>query len=222
MGGKALLYFEIVTTLALVIGLVVANVAAARRGPAARPRRAQPISPPRPKAGWEIALHALPVEPHQARRRGRHPPRGRLRDALRRSRSRASATRGKPVLALLRRRGAGDVQVHRHGHAAHAARRVRRHGLQRQPHGRGARARRRRCAGWPAVLDPPRAVRARSWGASTSRSSASSSLVFVPVHARSARIRVRGFFAGHPRPGARPRSPRRPARPRCRSCSRRW
>jgi proton glutamate symport protein len=60
MGGKALLYFEIVTTIALVIGLVVANTL--------RPGAALPLDlgahPSLPKAaprdGWEIALHLFP------------------------------------------------------------------------------------------------------------------------------------------------------------------
>jgi proton glutamate symport protein len=60
MGGKALLYFEIVTTLALGIGLVIANVL--------RPGDHLPMSAKdipalglaAPKSGWEIALHAIP------------------------------------------------------------------------------------------------------------------------------------------------------------------
>jgi proton glutamate symport protein len=60
MGGKAILYFEIVTTLALVIGLVIANVL--------RPGAELPLdlsahgAAPKttPKDGWEIALHLFP------------------------------------------------------------------------------------------------------------------------------------------------------------------
>ena len=58
MGAKSLLYFEVVTTLALVIGLVVANVL--------RPGEGLPLSSDAhvafaaPKSGWEIALHAVP------------------------------------------------------------------------------------------------------------------------------------------------------------------
>ena len=52
---KALIYFEVVTSIALVIGLVTINIAAARRGHAyrsrhaAKPRAWKP--PPRPSAG---------------------------------------------------------------------------------------------------------------------------------------------------------------------------
>jgi proton glutamate symport protein len=61
MGGKALLYFEAVTSLALVIGLVVVNVL--------RPGDRLPldlgahaaVSVPRAQSGWDIALHALPT-----------------------------------------------------------------------------------------------------------------------------------------------------------------
>jgi Na+/H+-dicarboxylate symporter len=60
MGAKALLYFEIVTTLALLIGLVIANVI--------RPGAELPLdlsaNPPvkvaAAKDGWEIALHLFP------------------------------------------------------------------------------------------------------------------------------------------------------------------
>ncbi len=61
MGGKALLYFEVVTTLALVIGLVVVNTL--------RPGDNLPldlgahgaVSVPKPQSGWDIALHAFPT-----------------------------------------------------------------------------------------------------------------------------------------------------------------
>lgn len=60
MGGKALLYFEVVTTLALAVGLVVANVL--------RPGDALPIdlgahaevAKRAPPTGWQIALHLFP------------------------------------------------------------------------------------------------------------------------------------------------------------------
>lgn len=59
MGGKALLYFEIVTTLALVIGLVVANWL--------RPGASLPLDlgahaavATSKRDGWEIALHLFP------------------------------------------------------------------------------------------------------------------------------------------------------------------
>jgi Na+/H+-dicarboxylate symporter len=60
MGAKALLYFEIVTTLALGIGLVIANVV---RPGAALPLDlgAQgPVKAAQAKDGWEIALHLFP------------------------------------------------------------------------------------------------------------------------------------------------------------------
>lgn len=61
MGGKALLYFEIVTTLALFIGLGVVNVL--------RPGDRLPldlgahpaVQVAKPQTGWEIALHAFPT-----------------------------------------------------------------------------------------------------------------------------------------------------------------
>jgi len=62
MGGKALLYFELVTTLALVIGMVIANVL--------RPGAALPLdlsahatavaTAAGQRSGWEIALHLFP------------------------------------------------------------------------------------------------------------------------------------------------------------------
>ncbi|MFT3769392.1 MAG: cation:dicarboxylase symporter family transporter [Minicystis sp.] len=60
MGAKALLYFEIVTTLALVIGLVIANVLQ----PGARlpldVTAHGPVQASAAKDGWEIALHLFP------------------------------------------------------------------------------------------------------------------------------------------------------------------
>jgi proton glutamate symport protein len=60
MGARAILYFECVTTLALVIGLVIANVL--------RPGAALPLdtgahsitSPGIARTGWDIALHLFP------------------------------------------------------------------------------------------------------------------------------------------------------------------
>jgi proton glutamate symport protein len=59
MGGKALLYFEVVTTLALVIGMVIANLL--------RPGASLPLNLSAHAAvasvkrdGWEIALHLFP------------------------------------------------------------------------------------------------------------------------------------------------------------------
>ena len=60
MGGKAVFYFEVVTTIALGIGLVIANTI--------RPGDHLPLDlgahPPVPlvkQSGWDIALHALPT-----------------------------------------------------------------------------------------------------------------------------------------------------------------
>lgn len=58
MGAKALLYFEIVTTIALLVGLGIANTL--------KPGAGLPLSYDahmelaQPKSGWEIALHAFP------------------------------------------------------------------------------------------------------------------------------------------------------------------
>ncbi len=58
MGGKALLYFEVVTTAALFLGLGVANWL--------RPGDGLPLAPTahtelaKPLSGWDIALHAFP------------------------------------------------------------------------------------------------------------------------------------------------------------------
>jgi proton glutamate symport protein len=58
MGGKALLYFEIVTTLALFIGLAVANLL--KPGALLPLASDAHVSLAAPKTGWEIALHAFP------------------------------------------------------------------------------------------------------------------------------------------------------------------
>ncbi len=58
MGGKALLYFEIVTTIALFLGLGIANWLRPGEG---LPLAHDPhLALAKPKTGWEIALHALP------------------------------------------------------------------------------------------------------------------------------------------------------------------
>ena len=59
MGGKALLYFEIVTTIALVVGLVIGNTLKPGAG-LPLPMDAHMASLAKPKTGWEIALHAFP------------------------------------------------------------------------------------------------------------------------------------------------------------------
>jgi Na+/H+-dicarboxylate symporter len=58
MGGKALLYFEIVTTLALFIGLFVAELTHPGLGlPLQREAHAELAQP---KSGWDVALHTFP------------------------------------------------------------------------------------------------------------------------------------------------------------------
>ena len=58
MGGKALLYFEVVTTIALFLGLGIANWMQPGAGLHLRPEAHETLA--KPKTGWEIALHALP------------------------------------------------------------------------------------------------------------------------------------------------------------------
>ena len=60
MGGKALLYFEIVTTLALFVGLFVANwlTPGARLPLDVGAHTSSPLA--KAKTGWEIALHLFP------------------------------------------------------------------------------------------------------------------------------------------------------------------
>ncbi|RYG80174.1 cation:dicarboxylase symporter family transporter, partial [bacterium] len=58
MGGKALLYFEVVTTLALVIGLAVANLV--RPGDGLPLKQDAHAALSKPPSGWEIALHSFP------------------------------------------------------------------------------------------------------------------------------------------------------------------
>lgn len=59
MGGKALIYFEVVTTIALGIGLVIGNVLRPGDGlPLDLTGHAPPLA--KPQSGWEIALHLFP------------------------------------------------------------------------------------------------------------------------------------------------------------------
>lgn len=58
MGGKALIYFEVVTTAALFLGLLIANTLRPGDGlPLAREVHTELAQP---KSGWDIALHSLP------------------------------------------------------------------------------------------------------------------------------------------------------------------
>ena len=60
MGGKALLYFEVVTTLALVIGLLVVSWLRPGDGLPLDLSAGQSLALAKPKAGWDIAMHLFP------------------------------------------------------------------------------------------------------------------------------------------------------------------
>lgn len=60
MGGKALLYFEIVTTLALFIGLAIANILRPGADLPLDATAQAPVSAAAAKNGWDIALHMFP------------------------------------------------------------------------------------------------------------------------------------------------------------------
>ena len=144
MGAKSLFYFEVVTTFALLLGLGITNWL--------RPGDGLPLNADAhtvlatPKPGWEIALHAFPSNVIEHAAKGDILPV--VIFATRASEERFARRTGARVLRWLR---AGDVQVHEHVYGAHADRRVRRDGLQREPH--GLRGRRKRSRGWPAVVD---------------------------------------------------------------------
>ncbi len=59
MGAKALIYFEVVTTIALFVGLAIANTLKPGAGlPLTHDAHAVELA--HPKSGWEIALHSFP------------------------------------------------------------------------------------------------------------------------------------------------------------------
>ena len=60
MGGKALLYFEIVTTFALFIGLVIGNLLQPGANLPLNLAASAGLGPVHAKTGWEIALHLFP------------------------------------------------------------------------------------------------------------------------------------------------------------------
>ncbi|MBL8604638.1 MAG: dicarboxylate/amino acid:cation symporter [Myxococcales bacterium] len=60
MGVKALLYFEVVTTMALLVGLVVGNVLQPGAGLPLQ-TAAHDVQIPPQRTGWEVALHAFPT-----------------------------------------------------------------------------------------------------------------------------------------------------------------
>ncbi len=61
MGAKSLLYFEVVTTIALFLGLLVVNTMRPGDG-LPLDLKAHPLTPlAKPQTGWEIVLHAFPT-----------------------------------------------------------------------------------------------------------------------------------------------------------------
>src|SRR3954463_3831651 len=60
MGGKALLYFEVVTTLALGLGLLVANVLAPGKGLPIDLTVHGAVDKAKAQSGWETAMHLFP------------------------------------------------------------------------------------------------------------------------------------------------------------------
>ena len=60
MGGKALLYFEIVTTIALFLGLGVANLIRPGDGMPIQLDAHTDVIPQKPASGWDLLLHLFP------------------------------------------------------------------------------------------------------------------------------------------------------------------
>src|SRR4051812_29329793 len=60
MGAKSLLYFEVVTTLALAIGLVIVNVLRPGASLPLDTTLSAPVPAAAPKTFWEILLHLFP------------------------------------------------------------------------------------------------------------------------------------------------------------------
>ncbi|MDE3246372.1 MAG: cation:dicarboxylase symporter family transporter, partial [Acidobacteriota bacterium] len=60
MGGKALIYFEIVTTFALFIGLAIANVVKPGANLPLNLEAHGPVVAAQAKSGWDIAMHMFP------------------------------------------------------------------------------------------------------------------------------------------------------------------
>src|SRR5205814_1241764 len=60
MGLKALVYFEVITTLALFIGLAAINISRAGMGVTSPPSAAAPSVAPAPQSASDIILHAFP------------------------------------------------------------------------------------------------------------------------------------------------------------------
>ena len=117
IGLKAIIYFEVATTIALFWGLALVNWFQPGRGRRRADRRATPATSPRSRTkqqhAWDIFLHLFPTSVVDAMAQRRHPAAGRLLDVLRHRASRRSASRGRPRRRRAREHGAGDVQVHR-------------------------------------------------------------------------------------------------------------
>jgi proton glutamate symport protein len=100
MGGKALLYFEVVTTVALAIGLAIGNILRPGDGlPLDRAAHAMP-SKTQPQTGWEIALHAFPSNVVHSAAEGDILPVVIFATLFGIALTRISPERGRPVLAF--------------------------------------------------------------------------------------------------------------------------
>ena len=176
MGLRAIIYFEVVTTLALVIGCVAVNVM--RPGVGVQPADGAAVRDHRRRAQtWDqILLHVVPESVIEAMADG---------DVLQIvvfSMIFAIALgmigeKGRPVVSLVRGAGRDDVQVHEHRHAVRADRRRRGDRLHRRPrrHWRPLQPRlagRARCTSrWPSSSS---ACSCRSRSSSRCRSASSS------------------------------------------------
>ena len=127
MGIKSLVYFEVLTTLALVIGLVAINLTKAGVGlviPAAT-SAGQTLTGVPPTHWDEFLLHIFPENIAKIRR-GRPGPAGRgLRGSLRHRAGRLEPGEARARAAPVREPGRSDVQVHQHRDVLRAHRRGR-------------------------------------------------------------------------------------------------
>ena len=142
MGLRAIIYFEVVTTLALVIGLVAVNVM--RPGVGVNlPMGQQSGITATPQTWDQILLHVVPESVIQRDGRRRRAADRRLQHPLR-DRARDDRREGPPGDRLVRGGRRDDVQVHEHRDALRADRRRRGDRLHR-------RSRRRRACSrtWP-------------------------------------------------------------------------
>ena len=140
IGLRALVYFEVVSTLALVIGLVVATVMKPGSGlmiNAAGRLDVQAVAA-YTTASQKLTTDRLPDErhPEHGRRRlrpRRDPPGAAVLGAVRPGAARAAGARVKPLVALIEPAVARAVRHHRDADAAGADRRLRRHGVHGRP-----------------------------------------------------------------------------------------